>query len=250
MKTLRFRTAHESHPGMRRSENEDSYAIHDIAPLWAVADGMGGHSHGRFASNAVARNLQRAPMGGEFHDDTAAIQTAITAANSTVYARSHAENATIGTTVAALYINAGQAVCFWVGDSRIYRYREGQLQQLTRDHTQVRHLIDTRQITQDEARNHPMGHVLTRAVGVDALPRIEQKGFDAAPDDIFLLCSDGLTACASDAEIAEALRDLGGTRACGELLKLCLDRGAPDNVTIIAVVCDEVTAIEEVTIGA
>jgi serine/threonine protein phosphatase PrpC len=248
MKTLRFRTAHETHLGMRRSENEDSFAIHG-GPLWVVADGMGGHSHGRFASAAVTRNLQSVALSGDVQSDAAAIQTAITAANSTVYARSHAENATIGTTVAALYINAGQAICFWVGDSRIYRFRDNTLQQLTRDHTQVRHLIDTRQITQDEAKNHPMGHVLTRAVGVDALPRIEQKAIDVAPDDMFLLCSDGLTACASDEEIANALRELGGARACTDLIQLCLDRGAPDNVTIIVVVCDEVTAIEEVTVG-
>lgn len=250
MKTLRFRTAHETHPGMRRSENEDSFAIHDGGSLWVVADGMGGHAHGRFASSAVARNLQSAHLGGDLQSDAAAIQTAITAANATVYARSHAENATIGTTVAALYINGGQAICFWVGDSRIYRFRDRTLQQITRDHTQVRHLIDTRQITQDEAKNHPMGHVLTRAVGVDAFPRIEQKAIDVSPEDTFLICSDGLTACASDDEIADALRELGGTRACADLLQLCLDRGAPDNVTIIVVVCDEVTAVEEVTLGA
>ncbi len=111
-------------------------------------------------------------------------------------------------------------------------------------------LLDTRQITGEEARNHPMGHVLTRAIGVDPIVRIDMRAIDVEPDDIFLLCSDGLTACAEEGDIVAALRDAGGLRACTQLLDLCLERGAPDNVSIISVICDEVTAVEDAPVPA
>ncbi|MCC6918727.1 MAG: serine/threonine-protein phosphatase [Alphaproteobacteria bacterium] len=250
MKSLRFRTTHETHPGLRRGENEDSVAVHPSAPFWAVADGMGGHQHGRFASSTVAEALDRTALTGALAADLAAVERAIAAANGAVFARAKVEQATIGTTLAALYVNGNEGVCLWVGDSRVYRFRDGVLCLLTRDHTHVRHLIDTRQITEAEARNHPMGHVLTRAIGVDALPRVEQRRIDVQPDDIFLLCSDGLTACASDDEIAAAIRQAGAAKACGDLVQLCLRRGAPDNVSIVVVICDEVTAVSPERAGA
>jgi serine/threonine-protein phosphatase Stp1 len=250
MKNLKFRTTHETHPGLRRRDNEDAVAIHIDGHLWAVADGMGGHFHGRFASDAITRNLNAIALAGAFDDDVSEVQRAINAANRLVYQRATMEGATIGSTVAALYAHGSQAMCFWVGDSRVYRFRDDRLEQLTRDHTQVRHLLDTHQITGDEAKHHPMGHVLTRAVGVDAHVRIEVKPVDLAPDDIILICSDGLTACADEGDIAAALREQGGLKACAKLVELCLERGAPDNVSIVTVICDEVTAVEEVTAGA
>ena len=251
MRNLKFRTTHETHPGLRRRENEDSLAVHPSDHLWVVADGMGGHQHGRFASDAVTRNLAGIMISGEYDEDVSQIHHAIIAANSMVYQRATVEGATIGTTVAALYANGNQAVCFWIGDSRVYLFRDNGLLQLTRDHTQVRYLLDTSQITLEESKHHPMGHVLTRAVGVDPRVRLDLKSVDLAPDDIILICSDGLTACASDEDIMIALRDYGGLRACSRLIELCLDRGAPDNVSIITVICDEVTAVEldETTLG-
>jgi serine/threonine-protein phosphatase Stp1 len=245
MKTLRFRATHETHAGLRRRENEDSVAIHTSGMLWAVADGMGGHLHGRFASDSVVRSLTSLSLRSNPDNDVELIQRSIQAANRAIYSRSQIENATIGTTLVALYCNGTKASCLWVGDSRIYRYREGVLEQLTRDHTQVRHLLDTKQITLDEAKTHPMSHVLTRAVGVDPVVKIESRQFDIQPEDIFLLCSDGLTACAEADDIAKILREAGATRACAQLLDLCLERGAPDNVSIIVITCDEVTALEE-----
>jgi serine/threonine protein phosphatase PrpC len=245
MKTLRFRTTHETHPGLRRRENEDAVAIHPGAPLWAVADGMGGHLHGRFASDAVVRNLVALPIGHDLEVDVGEIKRGITAANWTVFERARTEGATIGTTVAAFYAHGAQGVCFWVGDSRVYRYRDEALEQLTRDHTQVRHLLETNEITPEQAVNHPMGHVLTRAVGVDPKVRIETLTIDLAPEDTILICSDGLTACAELNDIADALRELGSSRACQRLIDLCLERGAPDNVSIVTIACDEVTAVED-----
>ncbi|MFO1235961.1 MAG: protein phosphatase 2C domain-containing protein [Alphaproteobacteria bacterium] len=250
MRNLKFRTTHETHPGLRRRENEDSVVIHQGGHLWAVADGMGGHLHGRFASDTVTRGLSYVTTTGVFADDVSEVQRAVNAANRIVYDRATMQGVTIGTTLAALYTDGVQAVVFWVGDSRVYRFRDGALEQLTRDHTQVRHLLDTRQITGEEARNHPMGHVLTRAIGVDPIVRIDMRAIDVEPDDIFLLCSDGLTACAEEGDIVAALRDAGGLRACTQLLDLCLERGAPDNVSIISVICDEVTAVEDAPVPA
>ena len=251
MKNLQFRTTHETHPGLRRRENEDSVAIHPSGRLWAVADGMGGHRHGRFASDTVVSNFAGLALTGSLDEDVSQIHRAIIAANALVYQRSSVEGATIGTTVAALYADGAQAVCFWVGDSRVYLFHDDRLQQITRDHTQVRHLLDTSQITTDEAKHHPMGHVLTRAVGAEPRVRVDLKAVDLAPDDIVLICSDGLTACADEDDIAAALRESGGQKACARLLELCLERGAPDNVSIVTIVCDEVTAVEyeETTLG-
>lgn len=250
MKTLKFRTAHETDPGRRRRENEDSVAIHPGGSLWAVADGMGGHQHGRFASDTAVRNLNGAYLSGEFEQDVAEINRAIMSANRQVYDRARHEGATIGTTVAALYACGQRASCLWVGDSRVYLYREGSIEQITRDHTQVRHLLETKQITEDEALHHPMGHVLTRAVGVDPSVRVEVRNLEIAPDDVFLICSDGLTACASESEIRDVINEVGAARACAKLVEMCLERGAPDNVSIVTVMCDEVTAVEALPEGA
>ena len=244
MKTLTFRSAHETDPGRRRRENEDSVAIHPGGSLWAVADGMGGHLHGRFASDTVVRNLNGAYLSGSFDDDVAEIQRAITSANRQVFDRGRHEGATIGTTVAAVYVSGLRAAVLWVGDSRVYRLRDGGIEQITRDHTQVRHLLETNQITEAEAEHHPMGHVLTRAVGVDPTVRIDRQQLDIAADDIFLICSDGLTACANADEIAKIVGEVGAAKACTRLVEICLDRGAPDNVSIVTIVCDEVTAVE------
>ena len=105
-------------------------------------------------------------------------------------------------------------------------------------------------ITEAEAEHHPMGHVLTRAVGVDASVRIDVRQVDIAPEDIFLICSDGLTACANEAEIRDVVSEYGASRACARLVEICLDRGAPDNVSIISVICDEVTAVEDAPVPA
>jgi len=244
MKTLKFRTAHETDPGRRRRENEDSVAIHPGGSLWAVADGMGGHMHGRFASDTAVRNLNGAYLSGAFEDDVAEIQRAIMSANRQVFDRARNEGATIGTTVAALYASGMRASCLWVGDSRVYRFRAGQIEQITRDHTQVRHLLETKQITEEQAENHPMGHVLTRAVGVDPSVRIDVRNMEIAPEDIFLICSDGLTACVNEGEIRDNIAEYGPVRACSRLVEICLERGAPDNVSIVTVMCDEVTALE------
>ena len=177
------------------------------------------------------------------------VQRAVNAANRIVYDRATMQGVTISTTLAALYTDGVQAVVFWVGDSRDLSFRDGALEQLTRDHTQVRHLLDTRQITGEEARNHPMGHVITRAIGVDPIVRIDMRAIDVEPDDIFPSVQRRPDGLRRGSDIVAALHRRGAC-APAQLLDLCLERGAPDNVSIISVICDEVTAVEDAPVPA
>jgi serine/threonine protein phosphatase Stp1 len=128
---------------------------------------------------------------------------------------------------------------FWAGDSRIYLKRNEHLVRLTRDHTHVQDLLARGALTEEEAANHPMGHVLVRVVGVEANLKLEAVTGAAQRRDRFLLCSDGLTGVVRDEEIGDAMIDSDPQRTAQILLELALSRGAPDNTTVVAVVCEE-----------
>jgi serine/threonine-protein phosphatase Stp1 len=223
--------------GLVRSSNEDAFVRRPDAGLWAVADGMGGHEGGEWAAAAIARALEAAQATGDFDPDCASVAQAVRHAHQTIYARAAGDRLRMGSTVVALLLGAGRFAVFWVGDSRAYRLRAGALVQLTRDHTQVQSRVDRGLLSLDEARSHPMAHVLTRAVGVEPTVAIDRADGEARPGDTFLLCSDGLHGVVADAEIAEALSAHGPAGACETLLALCRARGAPDNVTMVVVAC-------------
>jgi len=241
---LRFSASAHTHEGRVRSANEDSLLVRSDIGLWAVADGMGGHENGQWASQTVVEALGEVVATGDFQSDLAGVEAALQLANDRIRREAEARGKRMGSTVVVLMADGSDFACAWVGDSRIYRLRDRRLEQITRDHTQVRHLLETNQITEAEAEHHPMGHVLTRAVGVDPTVRIDRQQLDIAADDIFLICSDGLTACANADEIAKIVGEVGAAKACARLVEICLDRGAPDNVSIVTIVCDEVTAVE------
>jgi len=244
MSALRYRTTSLTHEGRQRPRNEDAVLVHPSGRLWAVADGMGGHKDGRFASETAVAELSACRLTGDADADTQAITHALFAANRTIRARADAAGATIGTTVAALYAGDGPLVCFWIGDSRVYRVRGGIARQLTTDHTHLNDLIAAGKIAPGEGRTHPMRHVLTRALGVDGVPRIDTLAVDVELEDIFVLCSDGLTAVVGDDEIGRLAGGGSILRASERLLDLSLERGAPDNVSVIVVLCDEITKVE------
>lgn len=231
---MRFHVAHETHVGLVRAENEDAVAIHPAGGLWAVADGMGGHRHGRFASDAIVARLCAADPGGGFDAAVEAVRQAIAAANAQVAARARAEATTIGSTVAALVVAQGRAACLWAGDSRIYRFRNDELTRLTNDHTLARRMRESGRDVEENAT-----HVLTRAVGVEDRLDLDEATSEALDGDVFLLCSDGVTGCLDDREIAAALRRAGPRGAAPALLQACLARGAPDNVTLALVACED-----------
>ena len=243
MTAYRLKTASVTHPGLVRSANEDSMLVREAEGVWIVADGMGGHANGQWASGAVIHAIEQARLAGDFNHDVAGLAQAIQAANAHIYGTSQANGARMGSTAVLLHIAAGRFACVWAGDSRIYLMRGGELHRLTRDHTQVQEMVDRGLLSPAEAVNHPMGHVLSRAVGVQEELELEAVSDVVAAKDVFLLCSDGLSGFVSEAEIAERLGAFGGEVACRRLLELVLSRGAPDNVTMIAVACEETTAL-------
>lgn len=230
--------------GCVRTENQDSYRFTQAEDLsWAVAvlcDGMGGVHGGRMASELAAdcflETAVRALQQEEDAELAELIREAAYAANTCVYERSLAEPACagMGTTLVAVIFRNGEAAVANVGDSRCYWIRDSRIRQVTRDHSLVRNLVDRGMITESEARNHPRKNIITRAVGLDKsvkcdvfLPQLEET-------DRFLLCSDGLSNLLRSSEILSGVVDSETPEDAVEiLLDQALERGAPDNVTIV-----------------
>lgn len=251
------RAAAVSHIGKIRSNNQDSgYAGRE---LFVVADGMGGHAGGDVAS-AIAVNRIRevdreyeTPGEAEF-----ALQSALLAANSllaeTVF--EHPELTGMGTTVSALIRVGDQVALAHIGDSRIYLFRDGELRQVSIDHTFVQRLVDSGRITEEEAMVHPRRSVLMRVLGdVDASPEIDTWILDTRPGDRWLICSDGLSGVVKHDELQAALATRDAPRQVADkLLKQSLDAGAPDNVTVVILDIGDVArgdvTKEPVTVGS
>ncbi len=246
-KTFQWSSAGRSHVGMVRVINEDACLALPERGLWAVADGMGGHEAGDIASQMVVETLQQiAPPAGwaEFRE---AVREVLCEVNQRLREESaqRYQNRTIGSTVVVLIAYETQCACLWVGDSRIYRLRDGQLQQLTRDHSHVQELVDQGLIAPEEAHRHPLANVITRAVGSADDLQIDEVVHPLHSGDLFLLCSDGLNKTVSDEEIARLLdhSDHNCQEAVKAFIHLALMRDANDNVTTVVVnIGDEVVS--------
>ena len=151
-----LRAASRSDVGRVRSANEDSFIERPDMGLWVVADGMGGHANGRWASGTIVDAIAPLAPSGDFDIDIRRVADAIHAANGTIHDRSLADGAQMGSTVAALLVQEGYFSVLWVGDSRVYLYRNGQLHQLSKDHTQVQEMVESGLLTPEEAHTHPM----------------------------------------------------------------------------------------------
>lgn len=242
--TSRFRIEDASltHVGVVRSANEDSHASLPWAGVWVVADGMGGHHNGQFASSTIAETVGTVTAPDDLEAACATVAGAIHQANDTIFARSLEEGKQMGSTVVALVMRGSEFAVLWAGDSRAYLFRNDQLFQLTRDHTQVEAMLERGLLSPEEAEDHPMKHVLARAVGVQEALELDAIRDEVESRDLFLLCSDGLHGVLDDAEIAAYLRQHG--QAAGELMiAACLERGAPDNVTVTLVAANEPTLL-------
>jgi len=250
MKSLPFSAHGVTHNGCVRDHNEDALYIANGGPLFAVADGMGGHEHGEWASARVVEALSAVAPTGSFKRDTTAVSEAIHTANQVIFSADGVGSAHPGSTVVALLFAESRFAAFWAGDSRIYLKRGEHLVQLTRDHTHVQDLLARGAVTPAEAINHPMGHVLVRVVGVEANLKLDAVTGSAQRRDRFMLCSDGLTGVVKDAEIAEAMEGSDAERTAQSLLDLALSRGAPDNTTVVAVVCEEAKPASQRTSAA
>lgn len=222
-----------SHRGCVRPRNEDRFLIEPETGLWLVADGMGGHDAGDLASASIVDHLAALGVAGSARELRARFEDGLGRAHEQIRAIAAERGVVIGSTVAALLAIDGMYACLWAGDSRIYLVRGGAIGQISRDHTEVQELLDQGALTPEEARVWPRRNVITRAVGAHEDIVIEANQGEIQPGDIFVLCSDGLTAHVRDEEIEAAVLALPTRQACEALLDKTLDRGGTDNVTIV-----------------
>jgi len=219
--------------GHVRKINEDSFLDASELGLWVVADGMGGHSRGDRASQEIISQLQNFKPGDSARADIEDLVRRLDIANA--FCREQIDGQVMGSTVALLYIHEKMGHAIWAGDSRVYRYRAGELKQLTDDHSLVGELHRLGELTEDEAENHPSSNVITRAVGVADELDLQLAQVELQPGDRFLLCSDGLFKDVQRAEVRENMSLPSMEQSLEKMVRLSLRRGGTDNVTAIVV---------------
>ena len=226
-----------THRGLIRAINEDAVLDRAQIGLWAVADGVGGADAGDRASQAIVASLSGLPVSASGLELLERTQRALEDVNGRLYheALSLGSERGIASTVVCLLICDYRFYCLWAGDSRLYRLRSGQLEQLTRDHSEVQSLLDYGLITAEEAKHHPRANTITRAVGAQCVLDLDCIGGDVEPGDSFLLCSDGLTKVIPDSDIACLLGEIEPAGIAERLIRVTLERGAPDNVSVATV---------------
>jgi len=234
--TLHWSSASRTHVGMVRKLNEDACLESAGHGIWAVADGMGGHAAGDFASQSVVDALAATPKPASLGALVDEVQRHLQAVNQRLFDEAgKRREQIIGSTAVVLLAYGDHAVSVWAGDSRVYRYRQGELTQLTRDHSQVEELVAQGLITREQAEHHPSSNVITRAVGVAENLELDSEMFEVQEGDVFLLCSDGLYNEVNDSEIKESLAVGDCQYSCDLLVDRALARGARDNVTVVVV---------------
>ncbi len=236
MPAIRFRSHGLTHVGLVRERNEDAFLDRPEAGLWAVADGMGGHDEGDYASARIVGRLADFTPFADLEEYTDEVRRALSHVDVHLRARAKAigPRAVIASTVACLLAYGEEFAAVWAGDSRIYQLRDGELRQLSVDHTRMQELISAGLMKPEDAPLHPEAHVVTQAIGAGRLHFGTRTGM-IRPGDRFLLCSDGLTGPVSDADIAVALADAPPQSVAERLRDLALARGGPDNIAIVVV---------------
>lgn len=232
-------TSWKTDTGRQRKDNEDSAFAR--APLFVVADGMGGAQAGEVASQIAIEAFQtELPAAGSPEQRLAARAQD---ANRRIYEISSTEHdrAGMGTTLTAVYVDASELAVAHVGDSRAYLFRDGELGRLTQDHTLVEELLRRGKLTEEQAAEHPQRSIITRALGVDPQVDVDTRTYSARAGDVVLLCSDGLTSMIPEKQVAEVLQqepDLD--RAAERLIAEANAAGGRDNITVILFRLEEV----------
>ncbi len=220
-------------PGRVRRRNEDAFVCNP--PLFAVADGMGGAQAGELASG-IAATVFREPPLDDSPDAQARLRSIIQEANRRIYARAarDPEVAGMGTTVTAAMLAGEHVAVGHVGDSRAYRIRDGSLEQITEDHSLVAGLVRSGRLSPEEAELHPQRSVITRALGTDPAVEVDSFVVDAQAGDVYLLCSDGLTAMIDEATVLRAVASSPDLKtAARELVAAANSGGGEDNITVV-----------------
>lgn len=241
--------------GRVREQNEDRVLIsefeHSDVTLLVVADGVGGHAGGEVASQlcidqlqqSVAKAVLQAHSGGGYgeHWLTQTLQQAVLDGNQQIIKAQQQQPslANMATTVVAMLIKQQFAALCHLGDSRCYCYQQ-QLRQLTTDHTLLQDMLNDGQIDQQTFELSPMHHVISRALGLHESPQLDLQLIELQPNQRYLLCSDGLTDCVSDAQIEHELEQSSDVGQCvDELIKLANDHGGPDNISVVLLSVDD-----------
>lgn len=223
--------------GRVRDKNEDSILVHADENVWIVADGMGGHHAGDFASQTITNNLSLFKQHASLDDSILLLEENILNSNSIIRKKSFklGRSATIGSTVVCVYIWNNLLFTFWAGDSRLYRYRDGKLERLTEDHSYVEELVRMGKIEAREAEEHPAANVVLKAVGIDDNLCLDFEYFEVEQDDIYIICSDGLYKDLEETEITPIIESNPENMAelSQSLLAASLDAGGTDNTSII-----------------
>jgi protein phosphatase len=247
---MRIEVAGLTHVGMKRNHNEDNFLLLPEENLCVVADGMGGHSSGEIASKIAVEEL------GEFFKMTSRdadatwpfkmdktrnydenrLATAIKLANVRIFERASSEQKYkgMGTTIVSIHFASNVAYVAHVGDSRVYFYRGGQLRQLTEDHSLLNDYLKAKKLTPEEIEAFPHKNVIVRALGMKDTVQVDVSRVEPQENDVFLLCSDGLSGMVPDGQMQEVLQsqpDLD--RACSQMIDLANAAGGNDNVTCI-----------------
>ena len=232
-------SASRSDPGGVRKVNEDACLEQSKCGVWAVADGMGGHSLGEFASRMAIRSLMDLPDDGSLEQRVLTAEARLKDTNRRLRAEAARRDVpVIGTTIAALVVAGRRFACVWAGDSRVYLYRAGRLHQLTRDHSQIE-AMRSLHTGSDDTLDRPPSNLITRALGGHDVIELDAVGADVTDGDIFLLCSDGLSNEVSEVAIGQALLPGSCRLAVETLVNLALERGGPDNITAVVVRADD-----------
>jgi protein phosphatase len=230
--------AHRSDTGRQRAANEDSFFAR--SPLFAVADGMGGAQAGEVASRIAAESFEPAERGTGSPESY--LREIAVGANTRIHQLAQADTSRsgMGTTLTSALLEGDELSLAHVGDSRAYRFRDGELRLLTSDHSLVEELRRQGRLTDEQAEDHPQRSIITRALGPEADVEVDTMTYRARPGDIYLLCSDGLTTMLKEPQIAAALAEAGSLEeAVDDLIAQANEAGGRDNITVVAFRLDD-----------
>ncbi|MEL7451195.1 MAG: protein phosphatase 2C domain-containing protein [Pseudomonadota bacterium] len=232
-----WKSASLTNVGKVRKVNEDAFLDLPQIGLWVVADGMGGHDAGDVASSMIVEALGNVGEHARPSDFLNDVEDRLFAVNRRLFeiAAEAEQPVTIGSTVVAMLAFGNYCLSVWAGDSRTYRLRDGRLRQITRDHSQVEEMVEQGEILRENAEDHPLANVITRAVGGSESLYLDLKLQELKDGDRYMLCSDGLYKDVMPDEISSCLSRGSCAEASSELIDLVLEREAADNVTVAVI---------------
>jgi PPM family protein phosphatase len=228
--------------GRQRRGNEDAFFAR--SPLFAVADGMGGAQAGEVASHMAVEVLEQGLPDGVGSIEER-LRARVSEANARILelAQSDDQLAGMGTTLTAAYVGEDDLTVAHVGDSRLYRLRDGELERLTDDHSLVEELVRQGKLTPEEADEHPQRSIITRALGAEPGVEADSRTWPARADDVYLICSDGLTSMVPEAHVAQVIQGAPTLAAAGRtLIDAANDAGGRDNITVVLFRLEQVGA--------